>query len=52
MRGFKLESNSEDVDAEDAATATLCGWLAAMDLAPVPKVTSPMKLRNSSNQNI
>ncbi len=44
------DSKSEDIDAKDVGATTLCVFLAAMDLAPVAKATSSMKLRSCSNQ--
>ncbi len=51
MRLYKSDSNSEDIDAENAGAATTCGRLTAMDSAPAPKSTSQKHLRNHSNQN-
>ncbi len=45
-----MGSYSEDGDANDEGATTLCGLLAAMDLAPALKATSLMKLRSHSNQ--
>ncbi len=41
----------EDIYAENAGATIPYGWLAAMDSAPVPKATSPMKLRNCLTPN-
>ncbi len=37
-----MDSNSEDIDANDAGVTTLCVLLAAIDSAPTPKATSLM----------
>ncbi len=50
-RGYESDYDSEDMDAKATAAMIQCGQLAAMDSAPAPKATCPMKLRNSSNRN-
>ncbi len=50
-REHESVSDLEDINAKDAGSTTPCGQPAAMDSAPAPKATSPMKLRNSSNRN-
>ncbi len=46
--GGRADSDSDsvckDINAEDVGATTLCVWLAAMDSAPTPNSTSPMKL--------
>ncbi len=49
--GADSDSICKMIDAEGVGATTLCGLLAAMDAAPTPNATSPMKLWNQSIPN-